>query len=350
MRAQAAWLLLVAGCGHAPVGPPATAAPGAHDEAPQAGVVADRGACFDAARSAAQWEQASGGAVIGAERFVAEREAGAWVLDAAPAGSAPPIAGARTADWRVLTAGASSGIVSVDAEEVSRRVFGGPVAFDAPVLVVGAGRPAHGVEAWGEEGRLALVLRSFGWRRVRLLATGRVGLPAEALGRPPGVSPRLDPALGPGAAGAAARPGIATLADVERVVAAGGFVLDTRSREEFDGGTGFGVARGGHLPGARWFEWSGVYDACGGLIPPDQLARRLPPTIEPPSPGPVDAPLPWVTYCTGGVRSAMVAYLLRAAGIDARNYEGSMWEWAADPDRPLEGGAVMEAPPARSRR
>jgi len=36
-----------------------------------------------------------------------------------------------------------------------------------------------------------------------------------------------------------------------------------------------------------------------------------------------------VTYCTGGVRSAMAWVLLRDAGYqDVRNYDGSWWEWA----------------------
>ncbi len=38
-----------------------------------------------------------------------------------------------------------------------------------------------------------------------------------------------------------------------------------------------------------------------------------------------------VSYCTGGVRAAFVTVLLNDAGIAARNYAGSMWEWSAAP-------------------
>ena len=45
-----------------------------------------------------------------------------------------------------------------------------------------------------------------------------------------------------------------------------------------------------------------------------------------------------VVYCTGGVRSGWLVMLLADLGYkDARNYAGSMWEWAARPakDYPL---------------
>jgi thiosulfate/3-mercaptopyruvate sulfurtransferase len=43
-----------------------------------------------------------------------------------------------------------------------------------------------------------------------------------------------------------------------------------------------------------------------------------------------------ITYCTGGVRSALLAILLEARlGVVAANYDGSLWEWSADPSLPL---------------
>ena len=45
-------------------------------------------------------------------------------------------------------------------------------------------------------------------------------------------------------------------------------------------------------------------------------------------------------YCTGGVRSGWLVTVLRDLGYDARNYAGSMWDWAASPaaEYPLETG------------
>jgi 3-mercaptopyruvate sulfurtransferase SseA len=43
-----------------------------------------------------------------------------------------------------------------------------------------------------------------------------------------------------------------------------------------------------------------------------------------------------ITYCTGGVRSALLAVLLEAClRVLAANYDGSLWEWSADPSLPL---------------
>jgi rhodanese-related sulfurtransferase len=42
----------------------------------------------------------------------------------------------------------------------------------------------------------------------------------------------------------------------------------------------------------------------------------------------LDTSRPIVAYCHSGQRSEMAAALLRAAGHDASNYEGSWHEWS----------------------
>ena len=49
----------------------------------------------------------------------------------------------------------------------------------------------------------------------------------------------------------------------------------------------------------------------------------------------IDPEKPVIAYCTGGVRSAFVVMALRSAGVDARNYDGSFWEWASDDKLPV---------------
>ena len=44
-----------------------------------------------------------------------------------------------------------------------------------------------------------------------------------------------------------------------------------------------------------------------------------------------------VPYCTGGVRSGFAAAVLAELHYPrVANYDGSMWEWSADDDRPLQ--------------
>jgi thiosulfate/3-mercaptopyruvate sulfurtransferase len=38
-----------------------------------------------------------------------------------------------------------------------------------------------------------------------------------------------------------------------------------------------------------------------------------------------------VAYCTGGIRSAWLITVLSDLGLNAKNYPGSMWDWAAAP-------------------
>jgi len=48
---------------------------------------------------------------------------------------------------------------------------------------------------------------------------------------------------------------------------------------------------------------------------------------------------PPITYCTGGVRSALLALLYEArTGRIASNYAGSIWEWSANKELPLVKG------------
>jgi thiosulfate/3-mercaptopyruvate sulfurtransferase len=44
-----------------------------------------------------------------------------------------------------------------------------------------------------------------------------------------------------------------------------------------------------------------------------------------------------VTYCTGGVRSSWLYFVLKLAGYQkVRNYPGSWWEWSRDFACPVE--------------
>jgi thiosulfate/3-mercaptopyruvate sulfurtransferase len=102
---------------------------------------------------------------------------------------------------------------------------------------------------------------------------------------------------------------------------AGGEValLDVRSAEEFEGTAGYPCDPvQGHIPGAVNLDLNALYAAGGDAA---TLRRFL-----------AERGIPEgrrvVTYCHSGSRSELATALLRAAGVDAVNYEGSWHEWS----------------------
>lgn len=100
-------------------------------------------------------------------------------------------------------------------------------------------------------------------------------------------------------------------------------ILDTREAREFEGQTPYGEARGGHIPGARHLYFRDLLDENGTLLQGDALQAVLEPLR-------IGAETTVISYCTAGIRSAYVTAVLRDQGIDAKNYDASMSEWAAE--------------------
>lgn len=233
------------------------------------------------------------------------------------------IDGASRFDWHDTREGADTGgRLPTDLDALARRFAAAGVDDARPVLVCG-----DGGAGWGEEARVAWTLDVLGKDDVQVLDGGCTAW------RDAGYvwSVGLGFAVAPGTF--TARPRFharVTKADVRRAVAdADVVIVDVRSREEFDGATPYGEARGGHLPRAVHLDWRALSDAEGRVLRGDALSQRL-------SAAGVPEGQPAFVYCTGGVRSAFVTELLRERGIDARNYDGSMWEWAADATAPIE--------------
>jgi thiosulfate/3-mercaptopyruvate sulfurtransferase len=93
-------------------------------------------------------------------------------------------------------------------------------------------------------------------------------------------------------------------------------LLDVRTRAEYEGETGYPCdPRQGHIPGAAHVELDELYAAGSDVR--GLLERRG-----------VESGARIVAYCHSGSRSELAAALLRAAGLDATNYEGSWHEWS----------------------
>lgn len=304
----------------------------------------------------AQAADAGGGGAAPASLFVPATSAlallarGATVLDARERGFVwGHIPGAQPVDWRDFRDGwGRTGRLHPDPAQMAARLSALGVAGDRPVLIYGdAGR------GFGEEGRIAWLLAYLGHRQVYILdggwpAWGQVGGPiARGLaGRP--VRPE-----GPGIPFVPSpQPGLRTdKAAVQRVVQGlegaprptAPLILDVRTAAEWRGATPYFEARGGHIPSARHLDWQQLLGSDGRLRSAAELHALLsslgvaPPAGHSPASDASPAAEPdIVVYCTGGVRSAFVWAVLRSLGYrHVRNYDGSFWEWAADPSLPV---------------
>jgi thiosulfate/3-mercaptopyruvate sulfurtransferase len=239
------------------------------------------------------------------------------------------IPGAMHMDWTETREGTFVGGRLVEDTDALARAFASRGVDGArPVLVCG-----DGVKGWGEEARVAWTLRVLGHDDVAFLDGGCVAW------RDAGHAWSRGPTLAstPGSftvrmqteARATKRDVIAGLTDVTVAF------VDVRTREEYEGATPYMEKRGGHLPRAVHLDWRTLHDDKGLLLRGEKLRERV-------RASGIDPSQKAIVYCTGGVRSALVTEVLRANGIDALNYDGSMWEWAADEKLPLVTGPAQK--------
>jgi thiosulfate/3-mercaptopyruvate sulfurtransferase len=101
-------------------------------------------------------------------------------------------------------------------------------------------------------------------------------------------------------------------------------ILDARSLEEYLGKEVSGIPRPGHIPSAIHLAWNGFLNNNATVkdlatIKAGLEEKGLEPGNE------------IVCYCTGGVRSSWLYFVLKLAGYQkVRNYPGSWWEWSRD--------------------
>lgn len=261
---------------------------------------------------------------VSVERFAQLQADGATVLDArgAAAFETAHLQGAASAPWPQFVDAPQSGVLSADTATLQAKLRTLGVSNDRPVLVYGAWD-----DEWGEEGRLFWMLEYLGHRDVSVLAGGLQAW--QAAGKPVTAEAGAPTS---GTFTVAVRSELRTTADEllqaieqDRVV-----VLDNRHAMEFMGATPYGSARGGHVPQAVNFHWKEVFDSNGQLLPVGTLRERFTGLG-------VGEDTLVVTYCTGGVRSGFVYTVMRAAGYtQAKNYDGSWWEWSQRTELPAE--------------
>lgn len=185
---------------------------------------------------------------------------------------------------------------------------------------------------WGDEGRMFWMLEYLGHRNLRILDGGWVKWTAEK--RP------FEHGLVPLAAGNFMAQPVKALAivkdDLKLIVRAPHTqtaIVDARSLEEYLGKEISGIPRPGHIPSAIHMAWN-------GFLNKDATIKDLAAIREMLEDKGIRNDQEVICYCTGGVRSAWLYFILKLAGYQTiRNYPGSWWEWSRDFACPVEKDA-----------
>lgn len=219
------------------------------------------------------------------------------------------IPGAIHVKWETFTTGGRSGAL-LGLPELKSRVAQLNLDPNRDVVVVGS---FH--DGWGEEGRMAWLLRGMGLPRVFILKGGFKRWETMGGGGANGLSVPLRGRFKP--LGELTGDALA----IEVAAAKDGLLLDVRTPDEHAGATPYGSPRGGHIEGSVNLNFEQFFEG-DDLLPIAQI-RELPALKD------VSLDQPILVYCTAGVRSAFVACALADVGFtNVRNYSGSWWEWS----------------------
>jgi thiosulfate/3-mercaptopyruvate sulfurtransferase len=113
-----------------------------------------------------------------------------------------------------------------------------------------------------------------------------------------------------------------------RMSAPGHVLVDARPHEQYAGTQEETESRQGHIPGAVNLPLTELYDQSGKLRHAAELERLFQNVGF--TPGDTV-----VAYCVTGVLATGVTYAARHLGYEILVYDGSIEDWRADPERPL---------------
>jgi len=109
-------------------------------------------------------------------------------------------------------------------------------------------------------------------------------------------------------------------------------VWDARSEREYTGEKVVNARKGGHIPGARWYEWTNslISTQDTRLRDRDSLIAEL-------AARGISGDAEVITHCQTHRRSGLTYLVARYLGFDkVRCYDGSWFEWGNLPDTPVE--------------
>ncbi|HET9963414.1 MAG TPA: sulfurtransferase [Nitrospiraceae bacterium] len=218
----------------------------------------------------------------------------------------------------------AKGLLDPDLGRIEKKLQALGLNADSEVVIY-----SNPFDNWGDEGRMFWMLEYLGHKNLRILDGGWVKWVDErrpfehGAVRPPAGTFKVVPV--PSA--------IINKDELKKIVRQphpDTAIVDARSLEEYFGKEISGIPRPGHIPGAIHVAWS-------GFLNPDATVRDLAFITAQLDQKGLSPKRETICYCTGGVRSAWLYFVLRIAGYEhVRNYPGSWWEWSRDFGCPAE--------------
>jgi thiosulfate/3-mercaptopyruvate sulfurtransferase len=218
----------------------------------------------------------------------------------------------------------AKGLIDPDMKRMEQRMRALGISNDSQVVIY-----SNPFDNWGDEGRMFWMLEYLGHTNLRILDGGWVKWVEE---RRPFEHGRITP-----------KPGTFTVKVTKHTVIdkdelkalvkqshPDTMIVDARSLEEYLGKEVSGIPRAGHIPSAIHLAWNGFLNKNATVkdlaaIKAGFDEKGLQPDKE------------VICYCTGGVRSSWLYFILKLAGYQkVRNYPGSWWEWSRDFACPVE--------------
>lgn len=221
----------------------------------------------------------------------------------------------------------AKGLLDPDQTRMEQKIRALGINHDSEVVIY-----SNPFDNWGDEGRMFWMLEYFGHRHLRILDGGWVKWVKEQ--RPFEHGP-VKP-----------KPGTFTLQPVKDLIISkenlrqlvrqghpGTTIVDARSLEEYLGKEISGIPRPGHIPSAIHVAWN-------GFLKPDATVKEMEAVNAHLDEHGLQPNQDIICYCTGGVRSSWLYFVLKLAGYNKlRNYPGSWWEWSRDFGCPVETDA-----------
>lgn len=216
------------------------------------------------------------------------------------------------------------GLLNPDLKQVEQILRRLGINQDSDVVIY-----SNPFDNWGDEGRMFWMLEYLGHKKLRILDGGWVKWTAE---KRPFEHGRVTPVPGNFTAQPVKHLTISK-DDLKMIVRAPHpqtAILDARSLEEYLGKEVSGIPRPGHIPSAIHLAWNGFLNKDATVKEAEVIRAGL-------EEKGLQDNQEMVCYCTGGVRSAWLYFVLKLVGYqNIRNYPGSWWEWSRDFACPVE--------------